>query len=277
MLLHYQNQILLKVRAKKHLGQHFLRDLRAAERIVDSLTLHRQYSQVLEIGPGMGVLTQYLLTHPEYTTYVIEIDTESIAYLKEHYPSLESRIIGGDFLRWNIHEVFQEPFAIIGNFPYNISSQIFFKVLEVRDMVPEVVCMLQKEVAQRIASPPGSKDYGILSVLLQAYYDIEYLFSVPPGAFDPPPKVNSGIIRLRRNQTTSLPCDDRLFFRVVKTAFNQRRKTLRNALKPLGPVPEHPLLDKRAEQLGVAQFVELTQLIGSAPPGPDAAPTDTSE
>ncbi|GAB3172579.1 16S rRNA (adenine(1518)-N(6)/adenine(1519)-N(6))-dimethyltransferase RsmA [Telluribacter humicola] len=267
----------MKVRAKKHLGQHFLRDLRAAERIVDSLTLHKQYTQVLEIGPGMGVLTQYLLTHKEYTTHVIEIDRESIEYLNKHYPSLEDRIIGGDFLRWNSQTVFQEPFAIIGNFPYNISSQIFFRVLEIRDRIPEVVCMLQKEVAQRIASPPCSKDYGILSVLLQAFYDIEYLFTVPPGAFDPPPKVQSGIIRLRRNETTNLDCNEKLFFSVVKTAFNQRRKTLRNALKPMGIFPDHPLLDKRAEQLGVAQFVELTQLIGSAQPGEDGSPAVTSE
>ncbi|GAB2776579.1 16S rRNA (adenine(1518)-N(6)/adenine(1519)-N(6)) -dimethyltransferase RsmA [Rhabdobacter roseus] len=256
----------MKVRAKKHLGQHFLRDLRSAERIVDSLTGHRQYGQVLEIGPGMGVLTQYLLEKPDFTTYVIEIDTESVAYLQTHYPALAPRIIEADFLRWPVAEVLESPFAIIGNFPYNISSQIFFRVLELRAQVPEVVCMLQKEVARRIASPPGSKEYGILSVLLQAYYDIDYLFTVPPGAFDPPPKVQSGIIRLRRNGTSQLACEEPLFFRVVKTAFNQRRKTLRNALKPLGEVPEHALLDKRAEQLGVADFVILTNLIASARP-----------
>jgi 16S rRNA (adenine1518-N6/adenine1519-N6)-dimethyltransferase len=255
----------LKVRAKKHLGQHFLRDLNIAERIVESLTRHQQYNQVLEIGPGMGVLTQYLLTKEYLTTYVIEIDIESINYLKTHYPSLQDRIIDGDFLRWNPGTLFKEPFGIIGNFPYNISSQIFFRVLDQRDQVLEVVCMLQKEVARRIASPPGSKEYGILSVLLQAYYDIEYLFSVPPGAFDPPPKVQSGIIRLTRNKTAKLDCDEKLFFRLVKTAFNQRRKTLRNALKPLGTVPDHALLDKRAEQLAVADFIVLTRLLAQVP------------
>ncbi len=243
------------------MGQHFLRDLRAAENIVNALESHGGYSDVLEIGPGMGVLTQYLLTKDNYTTHVIEIDTESVAYLKEHYPTLEPRIIEGDFLKKNVTEFFHGKFAIIGNFPYNISSQIFFKVLEIPDSIPEVVCMLQKEVAQRIASPPGNKDYGILSVLLQAFYDIKYLFTVPPGAFDPPPKVQSGVIRLQRNTTQQLACDHKLFFRVVKTGFNQRRKTLRNALKPLGLIPEHPLLDKRAEQLSVENFVELTQLI----------------
>lgn len=253
----------MKVRAKKHLGQHFLRDLRAAENIVNALELHGGYSDVLEIGPGMGVLTQYLLTKENYTTHVIEIDSESVVYLKEHFPPLIPRIIEGDFLKKNVADLFSDKFAIIGNFPYNISSQIFFKVLEMPDAIPEVVCMLQKEVAQRIASPPGNKDYGILSVLLQAFYDIKYLFTVPPGAFDPPPKVQSGVIRLQRNDTKQLACDHKLFFRVVKTGFNQRRKTLRNALKPLGPIPEHALLDKRAEQLSVENFVELTQLLES--------------
>lgn len=249
-----------KVRAKKHLGQHFLKDLNIAQRIVDGLSGHSGYKQVLEIGPGMGVLTQFLLPKPEFTTSVIEIDRESVAYLRAHYPGLSERIIEGDFLKFNPAEYFPEPFAIIGNFPYNISSQIFFRALEIRDRIPEIVCMLQKEVAQRIASPPGNKDYGILSVLLQAFYDIDYLVTVPPGAFNPPPKVQSGVIRLRRNGVSRLDCDEKQFFTVVKTGFNQRRKTLRNALKPLGAFPEHPLLDKRAEQLSVNDFVTLTKL-----------------
>jgi 16S rRNA (adenine1518-N6/adenine1519-N6)-dimethyltransferase len=267
----------MKVKAKKQLGQHFLRDLRAAERIVELLSGHGGYRKVLEIGPGMGVLTQFLLQKNEYETHVVEIDRESVEYLKVHFPALIPRIHEGDFLRMNDPQPpeggftpQQEqapfrglgvPYAIIGNFPYNISSQIFFKVLEDVNRVPEVVCMLQKEVAQRIASPPGNKDYGILSVLLQAWYGIEYAFSVPPGAFDPPPKVNSGVIRLRRNATTDLGVDPKRFTQVVKTAFNQRRKTLRNALKPLGAAFDHPLLDQRAERLGVAEFVLLTQLI----------------
>ena len=263
MKINYKNRNDSKVRAKKHLGQHFLKDLAIAQKIVDGLSGHGRYDKVLEIGPGMGVLTQYLLQKTDFSTYVIEIDTESVDYLNKHFPELSPRIISGDFLKFNPNEFFTEPFAIIGNFPYNISSQIFFRALQIRDQIPEIVCMLQKEVAQRIASPPGNKDYGILSVLLQAFYDIDYLVSVPPGAFDPPPKVQSGVIRLRRNATVSLDCDEKLFFRVVKTAFNQRRKTLRNALKPVGEFPEHPLLTKRAEQLSVNEFVELTKLAES--------------
>lgn len=255
----------MKVRAKKHLGQHFLRDLRAAERIANLLSGHGSYEQVLEIGPGMGVLTQYLLPKSEYVVSVVEIDQESVAYLEVHFPALRGRIFSEDFLQMRLDVPFgSAPLAVIGNFPYNISSQIFFRVLEYRQQVSEVVCMLQKEVAQRIASPPGSKEYGILSVLLQAFYDIEYVFSVPPGAFDPPPKVNSGVIRLRRNAVRALACDERRFFQVVKTGFNQRRKTLRNALKSL-QIPEHPLLDKRAEQLSVADFVTLTNLLVQVP------------
>ncbi|MFN3848261.1 MAG: 16S rRNA (adenine(1518)-N(6)/adenine(1519)-N(6))-dimethyltransferase RsmA [Spirosomataceae bacterium] len=254
-----------KVKPKKHLGQHFLRDLRAAERIVETLSLHGGYKKVLEVGPGMGVLTQYLVKKTEYETYVIEIDTESVVYLKEHYPELEGKIIEGDFLKAETLTGFQtlselESFAIIGNFPYNISSQIFFKVLEYKNQITEVVCMLQKEVAQRIASKPGNKDYGILSVLLQAYYDIKYEFTVLPGAFNPPPKVDSGVISLRRNSVEKLDCDERKFVQVVKAGFNQRRKMLRNALKPLGLDFDHPLLDKRAEQLGVADFITLTKM-----------------
>lgn len=255
----------MKVRAKKHLGQHFLNDLHIAKKITEGLTGHGGYTQVLEIGPGMGVLTQYLLKDDRFTTSVIELDTESVAYLKIHYPELIDRIYSEDFLKWEFNNLTQDPFAIIGNFPYNISSQIFFRILEDYNRVSEVVCMLQKEVAQRIASPPGNKDYGILSVLLQAFYDIDYLVSVPPGAFTPPPKVQSGVIRLKRNKVAKLDCDEKFFFRVVKTAFNQRRKTLRNALKPLGDVknPEgvnSPLFDKRAEQLSVNEFVYLTKI-----------------
>jgi 16S rRNA (adenine1518-N6/adenine1519-N6)-dimethyltransferase len=254
-----------KVKPKKHLGQHFLRDLRAAERIVETLSLHGGYKKVLEIGPGMGVLTQYLVKKTEYETYVIEIDTESVIYLKEHYPELDGKIIEGDFLKAETLTGFQtlselESLAIIGNFPYNISSQIFFKVLEYKNQIMEVVCMLQKEVAQRIASKPGNKDYGILSVLLQAYYDIKYEFTVLPGAFNPPPKVDSGVISLRRNSVEKLDCDERKFVQVVKAGFNQRRKMLRNALKPIGLDFDHPLLDKRAEQLGVAEFITLTKM-----------------
>jgi 16S rRNA (adenine1518-N6/adenine1519-N6)-dimethyltransferase len=250
-----------KVRPKKHLGQHFLRDLGAAQQIVDLQSLHRSYNKVLEIGPGMGVLTQYLLQRTDCQTFVVEIDRESVAYLKEHFPVLEDRIFSQDFLQMNLAELFgNEPFGIIGNLPYNISSQIFFKVLDYKNLVMEIVCMLQKEVAQRIASPPGKKDYGILSVFLQAYYDIEYSFTVYPDAFIPPPKVDSGVIRLKRNNVEKLDCNEKKFVQVVKAGFNQRRKTLRNALKPIGLNFEHELLNKRAEQLGVAEFVLLTNL-----------------
>ena len=261
MKVNYKNTGNGKVRAKKHLGQHFLKDLNICQKIADGLTLHGGYNKVLEIGPGMGVLTQFLLKKSDYTTFVVEIDTESVAYLKTHFPELTPRIIEGDFLKYNLNDLLTESYGIIGNFPYNISSQIFFKALEFRDRIPEIVCMLQKEVAVRIASPPGNKDYGILSVLLQAFYDIDYLVTVPPGAFDPPPKVQSGVIRLRRNATMRLDCDEKMFFTVVKTAFNQRRKTLRNALRPLGEFAENPLLTKRAEQLGVKEFVELTNMV----------------
>lgn len=254
----------MKIRAKKSLGQHFLKDLGIAQRIVDSLIPHQEYDTVLEIGPGMGVLTQYLIQNDTYETHVIEIDRDSVPYLKQHYPTLAPRVYEGDFLRWPLTNLTDQKVAIIGNLPYNISSQIFFRVIEQRDQVPEIVCMLQKEVAQRLASPPGNKAYGILSVYLQAFYDIEYLFSVPPTAFDPPPKVQSGVIRLLRNETQQLDCDEKLFFRVIKTGFNQRRKTLRNALKPLNVSIDSPYLDLRAEQLSVKDFVELTKLVAAA-------------
>ncbi len=252
-----------KVKAKKHLGQHFLTDLSIAERIAGAVTGHHGAKKVLEIGPGMGVLTDFLLERP-LELHLIEIDKESIIYLNKKYPELKERIIEGDFLKMNLQEVFEGNYCIAGNFPYNISSQIFFKVLEVKDQVTEVVCMLQKEVAERIASPKGNKDYGILSVLLQAFYDISYLFTVPPEVFDPPPKVNSGVIRLVRNEVEKLDCSEKLFKQVVKAGFGNRRKTLRNCLKPFNLPAEfnsHPILDKRAEQLDVADFIFLTQTI----------------
>ena len=253
------------VRPKKHLGQHFLADPNIARNIVGALQLPDAVRQVLEIGPGMGVLTQFLLQNPAYQTSVVEIDPESVAYLKVHYPALADRIYATDFLRQSLANMFpDQPLAIIGNFPYNISSQIFFAVLTNRQQVREVVGMIQKEVAQRLAEPPGSKTYGILSVLLQAYYKIEYLFTVPPHVFVPPPKVESAVVRLTRNDTLHLDCDEKLFFRVVKQAFQTRRKTLRNALKPFGMPPEattDPIFEKRAEQLGVADFVGLTRRV----------------
>ncbi|MBL7968941.1 MAG: 16S rRNA (adenine(1518)-N(6)/adenine(1519)-N(6))-dimethyltransferase RsmA [Prolixibacteraceae bacterium] len=253
------------VRAKKNLGQHFLNDKNIARNIVESLQAEG-LNKVLEIGPGMGVLTQFLLNEKPYETYVVEIDRESVEYLNQHFPELNERIISADFLRLNLHNHFSEPFAIIGNFPYNISSQIFFKVLEYRNQIPEVVGMLQKEVAERLAAPPGSKTYGILSVFLQAYYNIEYLFTVHENVFTPPPKVKSGVIRLTRNKTTQLNCDEKLFTSVVKMAFNQRRKTMRNSLKSMITTEElkaNPIFDKRPEQLGVAEFEAIVQMIGA--------------
>ena len=251
------------VRAKKNLGQHFLNDKNIARKIVESLQASGT-NKVLEIGPGMGVLTQFLLQNDSYETSVVEIDRESVDYLEKHYPQLKERIISADFLRLNLNNHFQEPFAIIGNFPYNISSQIFFKVLEYRNQIPEVVGMLQKEVAERLAEPPGSKTYGILSVFLQAYYNIEYLFTVHENVFTPPPKVKSGVIRLTRNERTQLDCDEKLFTSIVKMAFNQRRKTMRNSLKSMITSEElkaNPIFDKRPEQLSVAEFEQIARLI----------------
>ncbi len=250
----------MDVRAKKSLGQHFLRDLEAAKKIADLMSRHGNYDQVLEIGPGMGVLTQYLLQHTEYQTDVVELDRESVEYLNIHYPVLKGRIHSADFLHLNLETFFKgQKFGIVGNFPYNISSQILFKVLDYKDFVPEVAGMFQKEVAVRIASKPGNKDYGILSVLLQAFYDIEYCFSLGPEVFSPPPKVNSGVIRLKRNNVTDLGVSESMFKAVVKMGFNQRRKTLRNALKAL-QLPDNPYMSKRAEQLSVAEFLELTKM-----------------
>lgn len=253
------------VRPKKHLGQHFLKDLTIAENIANGLTGHGDYKKVLEIGPGTGVLTQFLQNQAT-ETWVIEVDRDSIAYLKTHYSNLNDRIIEGDFLKIDFLKLTNSPLAVIGNFPYNISSQIFFRILDFRNDIPEVVCMIQKEVAERLAAPPGNKTYGILSVLLQAYYDIEYLFTVKPEVFNPPPKVNSGVIRLKRNNVNDLGCDEVLFKRVVKAGFQMRRKTLRNALKPINlpaELVEHPMLNQRAETLSVEDFVTLTNLISS--------------
>ncbi len=252
-----------KVRPKKHLGQHFLKDPTIAKRIADGLSMEG-YRRVLEIGPGMGVLTQFLL-EKETTLFVIEIDPESVAYLKAHYLSLSNRVIEGDFLTFDTRTVFdQHPFAVIGNFPYNISSQIVFRVLALRDQIPEVCGMFQKEVAERICATPGGKTYGILSVLTQAFYEATYLFTVSETVFAPPPKVKSGAIQLKRRKNYQLACDERFFFRVVKTAFNQRRKTLRNSLKGLGlsdNLKEDAIFGRRPEQLSVREFVMLTQKI----------------
>lgn len=251
-----------EVKAKKFLGQHFLTDETIARRIVDSLS--GRTSNVIEIGPGMGVLTKYLIDKPELNFHVVEIDRESVAYLHDHYPTLD--VIEGDFLKLNLTTLFHDTFAVIGNFPYNISSQILFRVFECRNEAVEVVGMFQKEVAERVAAGPGSKVYGILSVLLSAFYDIEYLFTVHEHVFNPPPKVKSAVIRLKRNRVTSLECDEKLFVRVVKAGFNQRRKTLRNALRsadlPIEAVDDH-VLGKRAEQLSVAEFIALTKTIQS--------------
>ena len=256
-----------EVKAKKHLGQHFLTDLTIAQNIVNGLTLAGNYKKVLEIGPGMGVLTQFLIQNNNYKTYLIDIDSESIIYLKKHFSELEKNIIEGDFLNMNLEDITgKEPFAIIGNFPYNISTQILFKVLDYKDQIPEVVGMFQKEVAERIASKPGNKVYGITSVLLQAFYDIDYLFTVNENVFNPPPKVKSGVIRLTRNNKSKLDCNETLFKTIVKTAFNQRRKTLSNSLKPFlnEPLKEMPVFRLRPEQLSVEQFIELTNLLDTS-------------
>ncbi|MDE1205358.1 16S rRNA (adenine(1518)-N(6)/adenine(1519)-N(6))-dimethyltransferase RsmA [Tenacibaculum larymnensis] len=262
----------MTVRAKKHLGQHFLNDENIAKKIADSLT-EKGYDNVLEIGPGMGVLTKYLLEKKPKVT-VMELDSESVTYLQETFPVEHIKlntskekftIIEGDFLKKDFTETFNnQQVAIIGNFPYNISSQIVFKAIENREFVPEFSGMFQKEVAQRIAEKEGSKTYGILSVLTQAFYDAEYLFTVPPSVFNPPPKVDSGVIRLIRKENYTLPVDEKLFFRVVKTAFNQRRKMLRSSLKSFNlsdTLKEDPIFAMRPEQLSVQKFIELTRKI----------------
>lgn len=251
------------VRAKKHLGQHFLTDENIASKIADTLS-YEGYEKVLEIGPGMGVLTKYLLDK-KAEIHVIEIDTESVEYLENNYLHLRGRIHEKDFLKHDLGKIFNdEQFAIIGNFPYNISTQIVFKVLEMRDQIPEFSGMFQKEVAKRICEKEGNKTYGILSVLTQAFYEADYLFTVPPSVFNPPPKVDSGVLRLKRKENFSLDCDEKLFFRVVKTAFNQRRKTLRNSLKNLNlpdNLREDAIFGLRPEQLSFQQFIQLTQKI----------------
>ncbi len=253
------------VRPKKHLGQHFLNDTNIAQKIVDCLD--KQYYDVCEIGPGTGVLTSPLLNQPQIRKLkLVEVDKESIEHLNNNLKDDRLTIIEADFLRINISDIFTSPFAIIGNFPYNISSQIFFKVLENRNHIPMVVGMIQKEVAERIAAPHGNRTYGIMSVLLQSWYDIEYCFTVHENVFTPPPRVKSAVIRLTRNNIDKLDCDEKLFFRVVKTGFNQRRKTLRNALRPILPnivQADNEFFSKRAEQLSPAQFIELTQVVKS--------------
>ena len=295
----------MEVRAKKALGQHFLTDQNIAKSIVAALQLpaaggkavasegkvnaevasvpsvqltteQPARMKVLEIGPGMGVLSQYLLQRQDVDLRMIEIDNESVEYLESHFPQAHGRVIFGDFLKLDIDELFPEEFHVIGNFPYNISSQIFFRIIDYRNRIPQTVCMIQKEVAERIAEKPGSKTYGILSVLLQAWYDIEYLFTVGSGAFAPPPKVQSAVIRLTRNRRTSLGCDENAFKNIVKTAFGQRRKTLRNSLKPiiaakatkegwdteaLTSFTSAPVFELRPERLSVEDFIGLTNLL----------------
>jgi 16S rRNA (adenine1518-N6/adenine1519-N6)-dimethyltransferase len=249
----------LNVKAKKHLGQHFLTDENIAKKIVDGLSF-QDYQDVLEVGPGTGVLTKYLLEKPT-ETFVAEIDTESIEYLKLHYSKLQNHHFTGDFLKLNVPEIFQNQVAVIGNFPYNISSQILFKIIDNYQQIPEMVGMFQKEVAERTAAVPRTKDYGILSVLVQAYYDVKYLFTVHENVFNPPPKVKSGVIKMTRNRKEGLEGNEILFKQIVKTGFNQRRKKLSNALKPLN-IPEslknHAFMDKRAEELSVEDFINFT-------------------
>jgi 16S rRNA (adenine1518-N6/adenine1519-N6)-dimethyltransferase len=252
------------VRAKKNLGQHFLTDLNIAREIVGSLTVDS--TKVLEIGPGMGVLTQYLFQSESFETIALDIDRESIDYLQKKFPKFANQIVYGDFLKSDLTQLVGEGhFSVIGNFPYNISSQILFKVLDHRNRVDEVVCMLQKEVAQRLASKAGCKEYGILSVLLQAFYSIDYLFTVQEHVFDPPPKVKSAVIRLKRNDVQQLRCNEVLFKQLIKAGFNQRRKMLRNSIKPFLKDSgfSHPFLEKRPEQLSVEEFIELTILVSN--------------
>jgi len=254
----------MTVKAKKHLGQHFLTDETIAKKIADSL-INNTYNEVLEVGPGMGVLTKYLLDNKNYTTSVIEIDKESVAYLRAHFLHLSNRIFEKNFLKVNLQEIYpNKQFAIIGNFPYNISTQIVFKTLENKEFIPEFSGMFQKEVAERIAEKPGTKKYGILSVLTQAFYNVEYLFTVPPNVFNPPPKVDSGVIRLTRKENYTLPVSEKLFFQVVKTSFNQRRKMLRGSLKTFNlsdELKQSEFFTKRPEQLSVEDFIQLTKWI----------------
>ena len=259
-----------QVRPKKNLGQHFLTDLSIAKRIADTVDTPYSDLPVLEVGPGMGVMTQYLVEKLR-PFKVVEIDRESVAYLNEHFPQLRENILGEDFLRMDLQKVFDgQQFVLTGNYPYDISSQIFFKMLDNKDLIPCCTGMIQREVALRIASEPGTKVYGILSVLIQAWYDVEYLFTVEPDVFNPPPKVQSAVIRMTRNKVEHLDCDENLFKRVVKTVFNQRRKMLRVSLRQLVHCKEErdtqdffsdPIMTKRPEQLTIQQFVELTNMV----------------
>ena len=264
-----------QVRPKKNLGQHFLTDLSIAKAIADTVDACPELP-VLEVGPGMGVMTQFLVEKPR-PLKVVEIDRESVAWLNEHFPKLRENILGEDFLRMDLQTVFDgQPFVLTGNYPYDISSQIFFKMLDNKELIPCCTGMIQREVAQRMAAEPGSKTYGILSVLIQAWYNVEYLFTVDEHVFNPPPKVKSAVIRMTRNEVSDLGCDERLFRRLVKTVFNQRRKMLRVSLKQMLPADSpfftlhSSLLTKRPEQLSIPQFVELTNLVAAAlPPSAD--------
>ena len=254
---------MIPIRPKKSLGQHFLKDENIARKIVDSL---KSTACVLEIGPGTGVLTKYLIPKCDKLK-LIEIDRESVDYLSEIFPEIQSNIIHANFLKVNPSEIFDQQFTIIGNFPYNISSQIFFRVIENREMIPEAVGMIQKEVAERLVSPPGNKTYGILSVILGAFYEMEILFTVNENVFFPPPKVKSAVIRLTRKENYQLDCDEKLFFSIIKSAFNQRRKTMRNSLRSFWQgkldTEDYPIFKKRPEQLGLDEFVELTKILGN--------------
>jgi 16S rRNA (adenine1518-N6/adenine1519-N6)-dimethyltransferase len=257
----------MSVRPKKHLGQHFLTDKNICRKIAAQFRGHQGCKRALEIGPGMGALTEFLLEEEGNEIAVMEIDHESVVYLEGHFPQLAGKIFEADFLRIDPRKYMgDEPFAVVGNFPYNISSQILFKCLDYRNQIPEIMGMFQKEVAERVAEPPGSKQYGILSVLLQAFYDIEYCFTVDEHVFNPPPKVKSGVIRCTRNDRQAMPCDERLFIQVVKMSFNQRRKTIRNSIKQLisGFDIDHHFFTLRPEVLSVENFIELTLLIENA-------------
>ncbi len=250
------------VRPKKHLGQHFLKDKNIARKIAECLS--DNYAIVCEIGPGTGILTHALLENPNIKKLkLIEVDNESVEYLKTHFSDPRLEIYEADFLKIKINQISEKPFALIGNYPYNISSQIFFKALDNKDLIPEISGMIQKEVAERIIAKPGNKTYGILSVLLQTWYDIKYCFTVNEQVFFPPPKVKSAVIKMTRNSTDKLACDEKLYIEVVKTAFNQRRKTLRNSLKKLLPdaIKANELFDKRPEQLSIENFIEITLMI----------------
>ena len=252
------------VKPKKFLGQHFLKDLKVAQDIADTVDACPKLP-ILEVGPGMGVLTQFLISKNR-PLKVVELDFESVAYLREHFPALEDNIIEDDFLKMHLERLFDgQPFVLTGNYPYNISSQIFFKMLEYKDFIPCCTGMIQKEVAERMAASPGSKTYGILSILVQAWYHVEYLFTVHEHVFNPPPKVKSAVIRMTRNNTQELGCNEQLFKQIVKTTFNQRRKTLRNSIKPIlgkeNPLLNDELFNNRPEQLSVQQFIDLTNRV----------------